>query len=312
MGKCLSPAGRLLVNERPGQPWHALGDTEDVSSRDLVLALPGTRAVLETRPKAVELTLWGNLPELTRFSGLQSAVILHDSRAFDLDFTLHRGRVIVTNRRDKGAAQVWVRIAGAAFRLTLGEPGDAVCLGLHSFWPRGVSFTPEPKPRDVPAATLTFLVLKGQIDVKAGGTQHSLSAPPGPAYFHWDSDNGPDEGTTRRDRIPEWANPKAKAPPGAGILFETIEKYQTMAKDGEPRIALDAFLVAAIDTRDDKQAKAMIEFAVLGLAAINDIDRVIQALNDPKQAEAEDRRAGAAALDRRRGRTRSAAVRDSP
>jgi len=286
IGKCLSSAGRLLVNKQPGQPWQTLDDKEDVFSRDLLLALPGTQAVVVTQAKAVELTLWGNLPHRTEYSGLHSAVILHDSKAFDLDFTLHRGRVVVTNRKEKGSAVVWVRIDGAAFRLTLGEPGAAVCLALYGFWPRGVPFNVTPKPQDVPARTLTFLVLKGQIDVKAGGTQHSLAAPPGPASFHWDSDNGSAESTIRQENIPDWANPNAKAAPQDRIVQEAIEKYQSLAKDREPRVALDDLLAAAKKERQAKRAQAMTEFAVLGLSAINDIDRVLQALNDPQHAEA--------------------------
>ncbi len=284
LGKCLSPAGGLLVNERPGQPWRTLGASDDVFSRDLLLSLPGLRADVETRPKTVGLTLWGNLPGTTGFSGLQSAVLLHDSRAFDLDFTLHRGRAIVTNRKEKGAARVWVRVEGAAFRLTLAEPGDAVCLALYGFWPRGVPFTAAPRPQDVPARTLSFLIVKGQVDVKAGGTEHSLSAPPGRAYFHWDSDNGPAEVPERRDRIPEWADLHAKAAAKASPFFVAIDKYRDRVKDREPRTALADVLAAAENERDGERTRAMAEFAVFGLAAINDIDRVVQTLGDPKQA----------------------------
>src|SRR5262249_10274736 len=68
VGKCLTSAGGLLVNERPGQPWQSLDEEDDLHSRDLLLALPGMKAKLVTQPRAVELTLWGNLPGLTEFS----------------------------------------------------------------------------------------------------------------------------------------------------------------------------------------------------------------------------------------------------
>jgi hypothetical protein len=294
MGRCQSPIGRLLVNKQPGQPWQTLDEKEDVYSRDLLLALPGTRAVIATQPAAVELTLWGNLPELASYSGLQSAVILHDTRAFDLDFTLHRGRVIIANRKEKGAALVWVRIDDAAFRLTLDEPGAAICLARYGFWPRGVPFTAEPRPQDAPARTLAFLVLKGQAHVKAGGTQHSLSAPPGAAFFHWDSDNGASDRTARRETVPDWADPTAKTPPEARPVHEAVAKYQSLAGDREPRAALDNLLAAAKNEREPKQARARTQFAVFGLAAINDLERVLQVLNDPMQAEA--RRAAVLAL----------------
>jgi hypothetical protein len=281
----LSPVGSLLVNERPGQPWRTLGLRADIRSRDLLLALPGMQARLETSPRTVELTLWGNLPELSEFSGLQSAVILHDSRAFDLDVTLHRGRVLLTNRKDKGSARVWLRVEGAAFEVTLIDPGDTVCLGLNSFWPRGVPFTLAPQADEVPARTLNFLVVKGQVDVKAGGTQHSLSAPPGRASFHWDSVNGPEEGSRQRRQLDSWADPTRKPPPQAQPLLEAIESYQSTVKDKEPRTALFDLLAASANQREPLRAKALAEFAVFSLAAINDIDRVMQALDDPRQSE---------------------------
>ncbi len=284
VGKCLSPAGSLLVNERAGQPWQTLSDKEDVLTRDLLLALPGMRGSVETQPKAVELTLGGNWPKWTDFSGLESAVILHDSRTFDLDFTFQRGRVTITNRKEKGSALVWLRVEGAAFRLRLAQPGDAVCLGLYGFWPRGVAFSTSPKPGDVPARTLTFFVVKGQMDLKAGGTQHALSAT-GPASFHWDNVHGADAGSRNRP-LPKWADPDVKAPPEAKAVVEVIEKYQAQAKDKEPRTVLYDLLAAAENERDKERAKALAEFAVLSLAAINDLERVMQTLADPKPAEA--------------------------
>jgi hypothetical protein len=292
LGKCLSPAGRLLVNERPGQAWQSAGDKDEVFSRDLLQALPGVQAVLESSTGVV-LTLWGNLPELASYSGLQSAVVLHDSRSFDVDFTLRHGRVLVSNHKEKGPARVWVRIEGAAFEMTLDEPGAAICLALHSFWPRGVPFNLAPKADDVPARILNFLAVSGAVHVKTSGTQHALSAPPGAAYFHWDSGNGPEPGVRRRDAIPDWANPEAAASRGKA-QHAAIAAYEALAKDKEPRTALYDLMAAAESERDADRAKALAEFAVLGLAAINDIDRVMQALNHPKQAEA--RKTAAVAL----------------
>lgn len=286
VARYLSPVGNLLVNEQPGHPWRTAGQRAEIHSRDLLLALPGMLAEFETTPRGVELALWGNLPELTDFRGLQSAIMLHDSRAFDLDFTLHRGRVIVTNRKEKGPARVWLRVDGAAFQLTLTEPGTAICLGLYSFWPRGVPFTLSPKADDVPVRTLNFLVLKGQLDVKANGTQHAMSAPPGPAFYHWDSVNGPEVGARHRREIEAWADPTRKALPNTKALFQAIQQYQAAVKDREPRTVLFDLLDAAAKEGQREAAHAGAEFALLSLAAIDDIDRVMQALEDPRHAEA--------------------------
>ncbi|MGH7174600.1 MAG: hypothetical protein ACRELG_30400, partial [Gemmataceae bacterium] len=285
VAKNLSPVGSLLVNEQPGQPWRSAGQRAELHSRDLLLALPGMQARLETSPRAVELTLWGNLPELSDFLGLQSAVILHDSRAFDLDFTLRRGRVLVANRKDKGPARVWLRVDGAAFQLTLAEPGDAICLGLSSFWPRGVPFALSPRAEDVPVRILNFLVVKGQVDVKGSDTRHSMSAPPGPSSFHWDSVNGTEAGVRNRRQLEAWADVGRKTPASAKTLVEVIDRYKAAMKNKEPRTALFDLLDVAANERQREPAHAAAEFAVFSLAAINDIDRVMQALEDPRQAE---------------------------
>jgi hypothetical protein len=294
VAKYLSPVGDLLVNEHPGQPWRTLGYRGDVHSRDLLTALPGIQARLETSPRAVELTLWGNLPKLSEFSGLESAVILHDSRAFDLDFTLRRGRVIVTNRKESGTARVWLRIEGAGFQLTLGEPGDSVCIALYSYWPRGVPFSLTPRPDDILVHTLNIVAIKGQADVKVSGVQHALSAPPGRSFFHWDNINGPDATPRQRPQLETWADPSRQPPEDAKPLLDTIAKYQAAVKDNDPRTVLFDLLSAAGKEEEREQAKATADFAVFGLAAINDIDRVMQALDDPRRAEV--RRAAALAL----------------
>lgn len=292
--KYLAPVGGLLVNERPGLPWRIAPAEAVLSSRDMLLALPGMSARLETTPRAVELTLAGNLPELSEFPGLQSAVILHDSRAFDLDFTLHRGRVFAVNRKTAGPARVWLRIEGAAFQVTLAEPGATVCIGLYGFWPRGVPFNLTLQADETPVRRLMFFAVKGEVDVKDSGTQHSLSMPPGRAYFHWDSVNGPDEGTRYRRQVDSWADPAPKASPQTKALFEVVEKYRAAVKTKEPRTVLFDLLESAATERDGAQAKALAEFAVLSLAAVNDIDRVVQALDDPRHAEA--RKAAVSAL----------------
>jgi len=305
VAKTLSPVGSLLVSEQPGRPWRTLGQDSDIYSRDLLLALPGMQARLETAPRAVELILWGNLPGLSEFSGWESAVILHDSRAFDADFTLRRGRVLVTNRKEKGAARVWLRIKGAAFQLTLDEPGDSVCLALYSFWPRGVPFSLSPRSpaehgneEKGPVRTLNIVAVKGQVDVKISGVQHSLSAPPGLSFFHWDSVNGPEATPRHLRRLETWADlnskPVAEQSGERKNYAKVIAQYQAAVKDNDPRTVLFNLLTEADKAQDHEQAKAKVAFAIFGLAAINDIDRVMQALEDPHHAEA--RRAAALAL----------------
>jgi hypothetical protein len=282
-GTSLSPTGTLLASERDGQGWTVVAAQESVSSRDLLLALPGIQAVVEPRPKSVALTLWGNLPELSPLPVLESVVVLHDSRAFDLDFTLVKGRVRIANRKGNGAAQVWVRLPGEAWQITLADPTAEVALEMYGRWPRGVPFQREPRPQDRPTQIVVLHVLKGQVDLKTDPQRMSLTAPPGPAYFAWDSVGGATEGPQRRDQLPPWVDPKA-ASAGAQTAAEVVKDYQARLKDKSPEAALLDVLTAADKENDKERARISREFAVLGLAALDDLVHVADALADPQRA----------------------------
>jgi hypothetical protein len=287
-GTCRSAAGTLLYQEDPGQAWRVVAAGEGVRSRDLLLALPGVRAEVEPRPGSVALTLWGNLPQLSPFPVLESAAALHDSRAFDLDLTLVRGRVTIANRKASGPARLWVRILDGAGEVTLPAPGDEVAFEVYGRWPRGTSFSRQPGPRDRPTTVFVVLALKGQVDLKAGGIQHRLTAPPGPAAFHWDSVAGPAEGPERREQLPPWADPAAPAPPEAGLVRQVVARYQEAVASRSPRDALLDLLAGADRDSDASRARVQREFAVLGLTALGDVERVAEALADGHNAAVRD------------------------
>ena len=284
VGKCLTPAGGLLVNERPGQPWQSLDEEDDLHSRDLLLALPGMKAKLATHPRAVELTLWSNLPGLTEFSGLQSAVVLHDSRAFDLDFTLLRGRVIVANRKTKGAVKVWVRLPDDAWELTLSEPGTEVALELFGRWPRGVGFSKTPAADEVPTHALRLLVLKGQAELKTTAHTHALSEPPGQAYFEWDSIAGEAEAPRRVASGPDWNKPGVDLPIESKAMIQIVDRFRAGLKDRAPGVALRELLKEADTIKDRTVAALTREFALQGLTALDDVAPAVAALADAKHA----------------------------
>ena len=274
---------------RPGgdRNWQSTA-AGTVFSRDELLALPGTSATVESLGRGVTLTLVGNLPQLSSFPGLESAVVLHDTRAFDLDFTLVHGRVLLKNTRKDGPTKVWLRLPTEAWQLTLPKPGDEVAVELYGRWPRGVAFTKKPQPDDAPTRLATLLVLNGRADLKVGGTQHGLGAPPGAAYFHWDSVVGPDNGPQQRDALPPWADPRANTSAEAKAIAEIADKYLAQL----PRTAPDAALLHLLDEADKEKDKGRAalyrEFAVSGLAALMDLGHVADALADAKHVEARE------------------------
>src|SRR5262249_26638207 len=101
--------GGFLASEGTGQVFNRIDQNAKIYSRDILVAIPGFKVNIEPAPKTVELSLRGNLPGLSDSPALESSVILHDSRSFDLDFTLRSGLVVLTNKKAKGEAKIWLR-----------------------------------------------------------------------------------------------------------------------------------------------------------------------------------------------------------
>jgi hypothetical protein len=287
-GVCQGRAGTLLTRANDERTWQPAAPSDTVFSRDELLALPGTRAVVASPGGGATLTLAGNLPQLSSFPGLHSSVVLHDSRAFDFDLTLVHGRVLLKNTRKEGAARVWLRLPTEAWQLTLPAPGDEVAVELYGRWPRGVAFSKKPRPEDVPTRVATLLVLSGRAELKIGGERHGLGAPPGAAYYHWDSIAGTDAGAQRRDALPPWAEPDAKATGAAKAVADVADKYLGLVKDRNPDAALVQLLAEADHEKDADRAALARAFAVSGLAAVGDLGHVADALADAKHEDARE------------------------
>jgi hypothetical protein len=278
-GKNTSAAGMLLARSGPDKAWQYVEPGAEVTTRDRLLALPGTRAEIDAEGGKVALTLWGNLPQLSEFPGFQSEVVLHETRSNDLDFTLAAGRVILTSKQ-AGPVRVWVRLPGlvagrdrvpefGACQFVFARAGDSVALDIHGRWPRGIPFNRQ--PRSAPRAIFNVLVLKGQVEMRTATTQFALSAPPGPAEFTWDSDTGPAEGPARVEKLPTWAT---TGTPNK-LVAEVAERYATARAKLPP---LEALLeLVSQSEKDDNATRALLcrQFAVLSLAALDELPRVV-------------------------------------
>jgi hypothetical protein len=282
VAKNLGSQGTLLVRETEERNWQPMAPSDPVFSRDQLLALPGMQAVIESANRGATLTLAGNLPQLSTFPGLESAVTLHDTSAFDFDVTLAHGRILLKNSRKEGAAKVWLRLPTESWQVTLQSPGDEVAVEMYGRWPRGIPFAKKAKPEDMPTRVVSLLVLAGKAELKVGGTKHALVAAPGAGFFHWDSVGGPDAGPQRRDTLPAWANPGARSSTEAKAVAAVVDQYLAKLQDGSPDAALLQLLRGAEQDKDKDRAALTREFAVYGLAAVVDLGHVADALADAK------------------------------
>ncbi len=274
-GKCVSAPGTLLCREGAG-PWKTAGE---VHTRDVLLALAGIRADVEPASGTVRLSLRGNMPEQSPYPVLESSAVLHDSRAYDLDLTLLGGRAVLTSAKKDGPARVWLRMPGEGWEIALDGPGATVALERYGRWPRGVPFSKDPLSAERPTNVLSLQMLKGQAEVRFGGHQQRLTAPPGPASLHWDSIAGADAGPQRREKVPVWADSSAQQPDDVKILRDVAAKYLASLKDKNAPAALQALLTSADADNDKDRASLTREFAVLGMAATGALTGLTDALS---------------------------------
>jgi hypothetical protein len=297
-GQCLSDPGTVLARSAPGRAWQALGTKDSAPSRDLLLALPGVRGELSVKDGGVRLTLWGNLSSSADLPVLGAGVVLHDTRAYDADFTIERGRVVVTNRKEKGEAKLWVRLPVTAWELTLAAPGDQAALELSGRRPRG-PFEKDPQRSPPPIQLVTLHVLKGNATLRAGDQVYSLGAPPGPAYFHWDSLTGPDNGPQRREQVPAWVS-EGKLPANVAAARDAL--LAAVAKADSVPAALRSFPRSAARESDQEKAEARRRLAVYALGSVDDLEGLVQALSSEENSVT--RQAAVDALRHWIGRTR--------
>jgi hypothetical protein len=286
VAKSLAPAGTLLRRSAPGKPWEVVEPKADVSSLDVLLALPMSQASVESKDGAVRLLFWGNLPQVSPFPILESAVVLHEPKGTDLDLSPQRGRVVLTNTKEKGAAKVRVRLPGTTWDLTLSEPGTEVALEMYGRWPRGTRFQPDSK--EVPTLEMVLLVLKGGLTLQAGFNEFSgMAAPPAAAYFHWDSVAGNDGAPRKLVDLPGWTSKKLPETAEAKAAHAVLEQIAKQMQSKKPAAVMAGLAAEADAEKDPVRAGILRRATVYGSASLDELGPVVDGLAD-KHADVRD------------------------
>lgn len=210
----LKEPGILLQKNDKGQPvWKRLADKNvAVSSGLSLLSLPGSKSVINLDDTGVELTLWGNLPELTLDeSVLESRVVLHVNGQLDADLTLERGRIILRNKKLTGKdALVRVRFHNPLLSseehldIILEGSGSAVILELLGYLDPDEPFYEDPKEkaRKGPIAHLRIFAYDQAATVRSGGGAFRLNPNTEP-MLQWQCREGV-VGPPQRVFLPPW------------------------------------------------------------------------------------------------------------
>jgi hypothetical protein len=270
-----SGKGSLLVRWPADKPWSAVPQREELYAGEPLLALPGTFAEVVSAKKspALKLQLIGNLPGIYRSPALETEVRLNEAKEVDLDFTLERGRVVLSHTGAKGTTlRCRVRFQKQDWILQLTEPGTRVSVELIGRRLPWSEFPKKPDPNIKPDVEVNLLVLAGSAELAESSTRQTL----GPlTLYHWRSEVGAGDVNILRELPAEMT---AATDARAKKLLDGAKVLQgRLADKRAPAVVLSE----ALQDKDEHVRTV----AVFGLAAVGDTPTVLQALADPKHAD---------------------------
>jgi hypothetical protein len=289
-GKFVSKGEVLVRQAREGGDWQRVAINTDVSTGQTLVSLPSYKSEIRTN-KGVRLLLWGNLPEFFPQPLLESAVVLHHNPEVDLELTLKRGRIYLTNEKDKGPAHVRLRFwREEVLDFTLEDPSTTVAVELQS------AYLPVLRPLEgeEPLVAVFLYIARGQAQLKVLGrdgavyrTHGDLKGPPGRAFFIWNNKGAGLEGPEFRPvAIPQFSatmpvpmNPEARA-----LRAAHDELSSVLVKDKK----VDVALMELIDSKDATAPQRILGIRSLG--AIDDIKDLFDALGDTEPNHYDKRR----------------------
>jgi hypothetical protein len=276
-----SPSTLVRRQEGP-DGWRRLKPGARVFTNDRLVSLPGYASEVHLN-SGVHLLLRGHVPQLSLFPEMDylqdCAVVLHKGKALDADLTLERGRLFVSNHKDKGSATVRLRFEKQVWDLTL-QPDAEVVLDLLRRNRSDIDYIHDEES----LATLHLFVLHGKAGLAIGYQRYpDLSPPPGPAYFVWDNKGPGVQGPIKQDKVPPFF---AKMLP---VSNRAAEDMNLALKEISLRMPTDN-PVAALDEVLQKSKQPMQHrLAIYCLGALDQVRKLIDILGDPAPLRALDR-----------------------
>jgi hypothetical protein len=272
VAKSSSPAATFCARPANGNQFHTLPGKDDLYAGDLLVSLPG--GTLVSKNGAVTVKSLADYDARSPLPILETALSLGESKDVDLELTLDRGRVDVTNSKPKDSATAVVRFWDQTWKIVLDSPGTRVAVEICGRWPSGTRFKlPEPNsdPAKAPApvASVVFLVLNGSASVDVGGVTLAVKAPPGPAELRWDSLMGARPQALKLEKLPDWADPDAALSAEGKKTAAAVEKFRKARADN-PAKAVETFL-GSLDLVEQR-------VALITLGALDELDTLGKSL----------------------------------
>jgi FHA domain len=264
------PPSVLLQRQSDQYAWARLRRESQVYTASSLMSLPGYRSLL-VLDNQVSMTLWGNIPEFSAFPPvLESAAMLNAPPAgFDLDLTLDRGRVQLSNEKPAGSARVRVRFFRETWDLTLANKSQVV-LDLWGYYPRDIGFSMDPH-RPGPVLTLDLYV-QGDVTLVAGARHFPLSSLSKVSWLSTRADLGPAQMLAKP---PEWWTDRVAAQKDKQLAYAMLAllDYSTLLDKQEA--VLDTVSTSVHESPDP----TMRAIGVLFLGALDAVPKLIESMD---------------------------------
>jgi len=208
VARCLGKDGSVLILAKGSSTWRPAKQEEELFAGDLILS--GAGVSIENLEKTVKLTFRGDIAGTSPLPIRETAIrLLPKKEGVDFSVDFDRGRIELTNTKEKGSAKCSVTLFDDEDhgQVKLNEPGSTCSMEELGRWPKGSHFKPSSKELIHPVYDLIYVALKGTSEVSDHGITHFMSAPPGPAMLSWNSADGLPPIKTKLEKLPEWTLP---------------------------------------------------------------------------------------------------------
>jgi hypothetical protein len=277
-------ASILLARQPKEADWQRV-PLGEVHSTDTLLCLPGYAAQVDVA--GGRLLLRGQLLEYARHPLnhllLESVVTLHQpAEGVDIDLTLQRGRIFLTNDREKGTVTIRLRMLDEVWDLVT-EPGTEIGVELLSNYVAGQNWNTEEPRREIYLA-----VLQGRCELRSDFKKFAMAAPPGNAVLGWDSTTGIVSGGpvfVNEQTAVKFREVWSRNPPDT----EEVRRWRPALKElsGLMVRGKNPVVVLAEEARSDRPDHRLL--AINALGALDQVPRLLDVLNDADVAHAADR-----------------------
>ncbi len=278
----------VLLQSPPDKiDWKRLpGRDGDISSGRLLMSIPGVKNTVNLA-KGAQLTLWGNLPEVTQQSHiLESIAEIHADDKLDLDMTLRRGRIVVATPKGAKAAHVRVRLEDPTqgkmdyLDLLLEGPDSAVAIDRWTSFDPKEPFYPDrnDNTRKGPKSTVVCVALTGSSILKVGDLTFALLPTMFVSKDSWDGVSNPSKLPVQ---LLEWYSGMPALPPGddGKRRNAVLKANENLARNLQSK-AIDTALAEMLRSPDP----AARQLAVRGLSALDDLAGIIDEFNSESNA----------------------------